>query len=339
MNLNSEPILIIGTQRSGSNLLRLMLNQLPEIEAPHPPHILQTFFPLLNFYGDLNDRKNFRALVTDVCRFVNANPVPWQRFFLEPEHVEKKCGKKTLIEIYRTVYRLKAEDKKAKYWCCKSMANVHFIPQIEAEGLRPFYIHLERDGRDVAASFKNAIAGEKHIYFLAQQWKNEQELGIEMTSKYAPDRVVVLKYENFIRQPQTALLPVLDILGLQWNDDMLNYYQSEEAKVTAASGEMWRNVVKPIDSGNMRHYSERLSLEEIQIFEKVAGETLRKLGYATEHDSEITAKSFTESDLAFFKSENERMKKQAREKFTQDAASRKKQEDVLREIQARLKQS
>ncbi len=33
------PIFMIGTQRSGSNLLRLMLNQLPEIAAPHPPSL------------------------------------------------------------------------------------------------------------------------------------------------------------------------------------------------------------------------------------------------------------------------------------------------------------
>lgn len=34
------PIFMIGTQRSGSNLLRLMLYQLPCIAAPHSPHIL-----------------------------------------------------------------------------------------------------------------------------------------------------------------------------------------------------------------------------------------------------------------------------------------------------------
>ena len=33
-------IFMIGTQRSGSNLLRLMVNQAPDIAAPHPPHIL-----------------------------------------------------------------------------------------------------------------------------------------------------------------------------------------------------------------------------------------------------------------------------------------------------------
>ncbi|MDB5282732.1 MAG: hypothetical protein JWO06_1807, partial [Bacteroidota bacterium] len=36
-----------------------MLNQVDEIIAPHPPHILQTFVPLLHFYHDLNKDENF----------------------------------------------------------------------------------------------------------------------------------------------------------------------------------------------------------------------------------------------------------------------------------------
>ena len=61
-------IFMIGTQRSGSNLLRLMLNELPRIAAPHPPHILQRMMPLAQNYGDLGRRENFAQLVDDVCR-------------------------------------------------------------------------------------------------------------------------------------------------------------------------------------------------------------------------------------------------------------------------------
>ncbi len=73
-----EFIQFIGTQRSGSNLLRTMLNQLPEIAAPHPPHILRTFEPLLPIYGDLDQNGNFESLVNDVCSWVERNPVTWQ---------------------------------------------------------------------------------------------------------------------------------------------------------------------------------------------------------------------------------------------------------------------
>lgn len=38
-----SPIFIIGTERSGTNLLRLILNAHPNIALPHPPHIMKIF--------------------------------------------------------------------------------------------------------------------------------------------------------------------------------------------------------------------------------------------------------------------------------------------------------
>ncbi len=42
-----DALFMVGEQRSGSNLLRIMLGQADEIAAPHPPHILQRMMPLL----------------------------------------------------------------------------------------------------------------------------------------------------------------------------------------------------------------------------------------------------------------------------------------------------
>ena len=58
-------IFMIGTQRSGSNLLRLMLNEPARIAAPHPPHILQRLMPLVPNYGDLEKRENFRQIESE----------------------------------------------------------------------------------------------------------------------------------------------------------------------------------------------------------------------------------------------------------------------------------
>ena len=60
-----QGIQMIGTQRSGSNLLRVMLDGIREIAAPHPPHILQRFLPLLPKYGDLTDQSNFYRLAQE----------------------------------------------------------------------------------------------------------------------------------------------------------------------------------------------------------------------------------------------------------------------------------
>ena len=85
-------IFMIGTQRSGSNLLRLMLNQLPGIAAPHPPHILQRMTPLLAAYGDLDHDVNYFSLIEDVCRLVELNPVPWEGVSFDREQIARAAN-------------------------------------------------------------------------------------------------------------------------------------------------------------------------------------------------------------------------------------------------------
>ena len=73
----SDPLFIIGTERSGSNLLRVILNSHPNIVIPHPPHIMRYFGPLEARYGDLSRHRNLRRLVDDVLRLVKAHIHPW----------------------------------------------------------------------------------------------------------------------------------------------------------------------------------------------------------------------------------------------------------------------
>lgn len=52
---------MIGCQRSGSNWLRTMLGEREDLIAPHPPHIMRDFSPLLQKYGDLNKQPNLKV--------------------------------------------------------------------------------------------------------------------------------------------------------------------------------------------------------------------------------------------------------------------------------------
>ena len=100
-------IQFIGTQRSGSNLLRLMLSQLQGIYAPHPPHILKTFYPLLDKYGNLNSKKNFEFLIDDVMSWIRLNPVKWNEIPTKNQILEKVMGR-SLFQVFRAIYEINA---------------------------------------------------------------------------------------------------------------------------------------------------------------------------------------------------------------------------------------
>jgi hypothetical protein len=329
-----KAIQIIGIQRSGSNLLRVILNQLSEVDAPHPPHILERFFPLLPKYGDLTIESNFDKLIEDVCRLVELNPVPWEGFQLNREVIKSNCKSNTLIEIFRAVYELKAQSSNATYWCCKSMVNIHFADKIEKSGINPLYIYLYRDGRDVALSFSKAIVGEKHMFHIAKQWKEEQDLCIELKEKLGEKRVFLISYEELLDDSEGVLKRLCEFLKVPYNNSMLSYYNSNESAVTADSGKMWENLSQPIIKNNFNKFLKELTEEQIRIFENVAGSTLQKLNY----ERVFTEKDFNypEDQIEKFNQENKLLKQIAASNLSEkDFDKRKGQSNLMKEINER----
>lgn len=322
---------MIGTQRSGSNLLRVMLHQL-YITAPHPPHILERFMPIVAMYGDLHLEQNFKRLAEDVCQLILTNPVTWGDLALDTEKVISLCQSKELVEIMRVVYDLKCQAEGNTIWMNKSMANVHYIDELE-KFLKPLYLYLYRDGRDVALSFKKAVVGEKHIYHLAKQWQIEQELSYALKSRIDSDRIVIIKYEELIASPDQQLEKICRFLDIPFDQAALEYYNSQESKETAHSGKMWENVQKPVIATNFNKYRKELSEEEIRIFERVAGTTLLKLGYTLDFPEMLDRPAFSTEEIAQFNEENKKAKLEILQHQTeQDQEKREKQNELLKSL-------
>lgn len=325
---------MIGTQRSGSNLLRVMLDGLEQVIAPHPPHILQRFLPLLPKYGDLTVEANFHKLAADVCELVNVNPVPWEGVSIQTDTVIKACKQHTLYELFRVIYATAALQTHTTYWLCKSMKNMFYANGIESTGIRPYYIYLFRDGRDVALSFQKAIVGEKHIYALAQNWRKDREEALRLKDCTPPDRFCMLNYETLTARPKETMEELCTFLHVPYSDQVMEYYKSRESANTAHAGKMWSNVTKPILKSNTRKFLSELTPEEIAIFESVAGETLQKLGYDLCTPADKLRSSFSEEEIAFFNAENKRIKSLfIQQADHEDLEKRRPQDELIGRIQ------
>ncbi|WP_428329414.1 sulfotransferase family protein [Mucilaginibacter sp.] len=327
-------IQIIGTQRSGSNLLRVILDQSVEISSPHPPHILVTFIPLLHLYGEL-DESTYKILINDVVNYVEANPVPWDGITINREWIFENSTVYTLYEINKLIYEQAAIAKGSKYWCCKSMANVHYAHELDAHSPNLKYIYLYRDGRDVAVSFKKAIVGEKHIYNLAQQWTYDQAACIKLAKATDGSRFFSLNYETLIVNPEAVIRKLCAFLNITYSADMLSFYNSNESKATAAAGEMWENLEKPIISNNTGKFHKELSKEEIEIFELVSQDVLRELEYPL-FSSLTNTGLISDNAVEKYFNENELLKKEILKTARRsDLDKRAGHLQILRDIKAR----
>ncbi len=329
-------IFMIGTQRSGSNLLRLMLNELPRIAAPHPPHILQRLMPLVPNYGDLEKRENFAQLTEDVCQLVELNPVPWEGVTLDRKEIQLRCRRHTLMAVYEAVYNTLAQAWEARSWCCKSLANIAYLPQIEAHFRSPRYIYLYRDGRDVAVSFRKAVVGEKHFYHIAKDWASTQQLALGMRERIGPSRFFSISYESITSEPEMSMRLLCKFLGVRFDKSMLEFYKSDEARRAAESSELWGNVVRPIMTDNTRKFLRDASEGDIRIFESVAGDVLSALGYDLLYAPRGSEMTFSEADIRRFDEENRRLKEEVLDHTdVEDLKRRDRQAALIQEIRSR----
>lgn len=331
-----QGIQMIGTQRSGSNLLRVMLDAIECISAPHPPHILQRFLPLLPKYGDLQVEGHFRQLAEDVCELVKVNPVPWEGVRMEVDDVLAQCRQHTLFELFRVIYESAARQHGASFWLCKSMKNIFYAEGIESTGLRPYYIYLYRDGRDVALSFQKAIVGEKHIYSLAKNWAKDQDEALRLKARCPEDRFFSLSYEELTARTEVTMQRLCAFLKVPYTEKIMDYYNSQESKNTAIAGKMWQNVTQPVMKNNTKKFLKEMSPEDLSIFESVAGKELQQLGYELVAPAAAMCRTFTEEQIASFEKENDRLKQQFKAQMDpEDWEKRRLQAELIERIKNR----
>ena len=334
--MNMKSVFMIGEQRSGSNLLRLMLEQHPRIAAPHPPHILERMMPLMPGYGDLNDDPAFLLLITDICELIRRNPVTWDDVVLSEKDIFDRCKERSLVAVYSVVMDLFSEVKNADFWMCKSMQNVRWLEELERYFDEPLYIYLYRDPRDVCLSFTKAVVGDKHPYFIAKKWGELQQLCLEAQSKIDPKRFYALSYESLVMDSVKELKKLMNFMGLDYCDEQQEFYHSRAALEAAQLSKLWENVEKPVTNSRVGQFRKGLSHDQIHIVESAVADVMDSLGYAPEIITTQNPLNFTSELLAQYNDINRELKKAALLQCNaEDLDRRNYQQALLDEISAR----
>jgi len=273
--VSTDPFYIIGTERSGSNLLRVILNAHPNIDVPHPPHIMRYFGPLAAGYGDLSQTDNRRRLVNDILRLINTHISPWD-MELDAEKVVAESS--DLMSIVGAIYDQHCAHTNKQRWGCKSTFMVHYVEDALRRDPGARFIWLVRDPRDVAASSRQSVFSPCHPVRTARLWREQQIQAIELKARY-PDAVHRLRYEDLLVDPETHIGLVCDFLGEPFVPELLNHQNTPAAKKGAALSESWKNTAAPILKGNSGKFKTAMCDAEIAMVESITDELMDDLGY------------------------------------------------------------
>lgn len=278
----ADPILIVGTERSGSNLLRLILNAHSRIVVPHPPHVMRYFTPLLPAYGDLADEAKLRRLAVDVARLVDNHIYRWDHP-VDPERLVHEAAPRDLLGLYFAMMEQAREAAGKARWGCKSTFMVHHIAEVVAARPGARFLFLVRDVRDVAASARRSVFSTFHPYFTAQLWQEEQARGLEAMERW-PQAVLHVAYERLVARPEEVIREICTFLGEQFEPAMLRPSETPEARKSASLSESWAKTGEPINDASIARFRKDLTDREIALVEWVASAEMAALGYATLND-------------------------------------------------------
>jgi hypothetical protein len=276
-----QALFIMSSERSGSNLLRMMLGAHSRLAAPPPPHLWRHLTTALPSYGPLSEAPNFEQLVEDAVLMTQQSyeHLRWEHEF-SPSHIQDLAPTRTLGGVISALYRAYAQKELADGWVCKENNLFDHVHQIREHLPHAKFLYLCRDGRDVACSIKDMPTHDQHIFPIAQEWQEQQYKCLRAYQETQPKGCMhIVRYEDLIEEPEAVLRELCSFADLDFEQRMLYFHETDEAVEQAQKTEYWENLSKPVMSDNKAKFRSELSARDVQIFEAAAGDTLQLLGY------------------------------------------------------------
>lgn len=275
MNISApNPFFVVGAQRSGTTMLRLMLNHHSRLCVPFESVFIPEFHERLDEYGDLAESTNLAKLVTDIAQhsFV-------ERGALLPDPTAVLNARPaSYADVVDTIFRSYAESQGKVRWGDKTPSYVTEIDVLRRLFPSCKVIHLVRDGRDVALSHSRTSWGSRHLPTVARDWSWKTTLARKMGGMLQDDYLEV-DYETLVLNSASTLQTICDFLGEEFEEQMLDYHRDAEKKMPEKSKEWHRNSMSRPNADKVQEWKRNMPLSDRIIFDEIAGDTLESFGY------------------------------------------------------------
>jgi hypothetical protein len=259
-------------------MLRLMLDAHPELAIPGETHFLMTLWARRSRYRT-DGRLDAEALVRDAMQSHQ-----FRYWNIAEESVLRRVraldGRPTFAAAIEALYMGYADEHGKRRWGDKTPQYVRSIPQLSEifEGSR--FVHMIRDGRDVALSYLSLPWGPPTLLRAARVWSGDVGAGRSAGAELGPARYHEVRYEELVDAPEPTVRRICSFLALRFDPAMLDYHRAAGERLGARpdrSRDHASTALPP--TPGMRDWRSQMPANQVRSFEAVAGPTLSELGY------------------------------------------------------------
>lgn len=281
---------IVGVPRSGTTLLRLALDAHPELAIPPETGFLLPLLQASRWRAPRLDREKFHDHVTRFHTWADQglDAVAFARALAALEPFSVAAGT-------RCFYELSAVSRGKSRWGDKTPTYGTVLPRLRRLLPEARFIHLIRDGRDVALSLgKVWFSPSDELAERAAYWA--REVAVIRRGGQGDPGYLEVHFEDLVSAPRATLERICSFLALEYSETMARSHETAAERletlkdVLRPDGQVvtraerlhqHRLTSSPPTTERIGVWRRELTAEQVARFEQVAGAALEACGYET----------------------------------------------------------
>jgi hypothetical protein len=274
---HDEPFFIVGCDRSGTTLLRLILNAHPRLCVPNE----SDFIPILH---DVAVREfGSTDPIPDVERLLEAlfATKRYRLWGLDDAEVARRvrASGRSVTAVVDAVFRCFTEREGKARWGDKTPRYTLRLATIARLFPAARALLLVRDPRDVQASLADVAWHPGSPIFNARKWRDYWLQASSDLERHFPGRHLVVRYEALVSEPDATVRQVAAFLEEDFVPEMLCFYEDAEQHQPEGTQDH-ALTLGPVTTASVGRWQRDISRLDAFVVEALAGDVMASLGYA-----------------------------------------------------------
>ena len=272
--VDDSPFFIIGAGRSGTTLLRLILTGHSRIHIPPETWFIRPLVESLPLTDPLTPAQVDRAvsIMTGDYRWPDMGIAAddlrnWAMAMQHPK----------LVDIINLVYQRHLHDSGKQRFGDKTPVYYSILPQLLTLYPGARFIHLIRDGRDVAISWID-VGWERYYERDKFEWGHAMQYRQKHLNSAYAGRILDVKYEDLVNDLEVTVRRICAFLGEHYEPEMLNW-QHLTTMIPERERHIHGKLGQPVSKDAIAVWRNKLTIGECFAMEACLHKDLRLLGY------------------------------------------------------------
>ena len=273
-----RPIFIVGANRSGTTLLRLILNAHPNIAVPEEILYFRSRIAGLRIEDWQADpgRDEFERLVGE---FIPRVDIP----DLDTDAVTQRVLElpRNLRSPYKGLMDYWAEAQGKIRWGEKTPGNLFYADIIYEMFPDARFIHMVRDPRAGVYSMEQVWFFPEDVIFNAMSRHKHMTVGkATLENAVPPDQLLHLRYEDLVTEPVAVVKRICEFIGEDFHSEMMSYYKGADKHMRSdAAADFNALATRPITASENEKWKSGLTAAEISAIEMICADEMKEFRY------------------------------------------------------------